>query len=168
MTPIPAASASASASVVLIQRKDAAPLPAAMQEALPSLLAQALGQPVRIVRDVEDYQVNFVRLGGWDAWARHLGAGTTVFGGPTYAALMLVEASMGRATTIAVNAALHVGRPVFLGEAGPQGVTLRRVVAIDRCEGNDYADWANAQPGDDFLRWCNWQIQFPKATIQGA
>lgn len=151
------------ASAVLLQRKDAvAPAPAVLA-ALPGLLAQALRLPeVRVVSAVDDYLVNFNRLGGWEPWARHLGAGTTVMGAPTYVALVLLEKSMGRATSVAVEHALASNRPVFL-VTGPE-TTLAPVTGIDRCEGNDYADWANAQTDkkDDFAKWCAWQIQFPQ------
>ena len=81
---------------VLMQRKDAEPPSGVLLDALPLLLAQALeySDAVRVVRDVDDYLLNFNRLGGWDGWARHLGAGTTVFGAPTYVALVLLERSM--------------------------------------------------------------------------
>lgn len=149
---------------VLMQRKDAEPPSGVLLDALPLLLAQALeySDAVRVVRDVDDYLLNFNRLGGWDGWARHLGAGTTVFGAPTYVALVLLERSMGRATSVAVKHALAVKRPVFLVEGTPP--VLRPVSGIDRCEGNDYAEWAAAQVDkkDEFAQWCAWQIQYPQ------
>lgn len=163
-TPYPAA--------VLMLRKDAAPPAPALLAALPVLLAQALGQdaPVNVVRDVDDYLLNFNRLGGWENWTRHLGAGTTVFGKPNYSAIVLVELSMGRATSMVVDAALRHGRAVFVAVLVDNVPQLQRVVRIDRCEGNDYQDWANAQveKKDEFAKWCAWQIQFPQAKTGGG
>lgn len=155
-------------SAILLQRKDAVPPEPALWDALPSLLAEALGQPVTVVNAVDDYLLNFNRLGGWDGWARHLGAGTTVFGAPTYVALVLSERSMGRATSLAVDAALRQGRAVFLADVADNVPRVRRVTAMDRCEGNDYENWANArtETKDEFAKWCAWQIQFPQARTQ--
>lgn len=155
---------------VLMQRKDAEPPSGVLLDALPMLLAQALeySDAVRVVRDVDDYLLNFNRLGGWDGWARHLGAGTTVFGAPTYVALVLLERSMGRATSLAVDAALRQGRAVFFADVADNVPRVRRVTAMDRCEGNDYENWANArtETKDEFAKWCAWQIQFPQARTQ--
>jgi len=83
------------------------------------------GKTPVIVLGREDHSLNFARAGSWDAWARDWALGTR------YAAYVVVNARVGKATGGGLELALRSGKPIFFVGLSTSGeLEWKRVTSI--------------------------------------
>lgn len=86
---------------------------------------------------------SFAAAGGWDAWAREVGAGHDWQGSPTFDAYVVLTEQVGRATAQIVACALAANRGVVYWPRGAFAPTPVRAI--------------EAVPGED--SWlCGWRV----------
>jgi len=83
---------------------------------------------IKIIAASEEFESNFARCGGWDAWAKDVATGVGFADRkPRYRGFVLTDYEVGRATASILEQGLGAGKPVFFFENG----TLRRVLKVE-------------------------------------
>jgi hypothetical protein len=90
---------------------------------------------IKIIAASEEFDSNFARCGGWDAWAKDVATGVGFADRkPRYRGFVLTDHEVGRATASIVEQGLAAGKPVFFFENG----LLRHVHKVEE---GDIDNW---------------------------
>ncbi len=90
---------------------------------------------IKIVPASEEFESNFARCGGWDAWAKDVATGVGFADRkPRYRGFVLTDHEVGRATASIVEQGLEAGKPVFFFEDGE----LRHVRKVEEADTDNW------------------------------
>jgi hypothetical protein len=107
-----------------------------VKEKFSSALTERGIDGLEVVKASDDFNANFARCGGWDAWINDVARGVDyMYRTPRYNAIVVLSEYVGKATGSIVRLALQHDRMVLLmGENGGS----ERVIGIEEIDANDY------------------------------